>query len=310
MSDAAPIVAAPVAAAPIASITETSAPVDASAPIETPIVPAPEKKAPASTKKKYELQIDGKKESLELDLGNDEEVKKHLQMSKAGSKRMQEFAEMKRGVQELVTLLQTDPLKVLADPRLQISDEIRKKLAESIMNDELADMAKTPEQREKEKLQKDYERLKSEMETEKKARADAEFSRLQEQHAVQLDTDITSAIESSGLPKNARTVRYMAEALMFCLQNNIDLSPKDIVPYVKKQTLSEFKEMISSLPDEDFENWLGKDQISRIRKRSIQRSKAPTDPSNIKPTGADVKKEATAKEKVPMKDFIKSLGKF
>lgn len=262
----------------------------------------------ASKKKKYQLKVDGKDEEVEFDSDNEEEVRKHLQLSKAAYKRMQESAEMKKGIQELIETLQRDPLKVISDPRLNIPEEIRKKMAESIINNELEEMSKTPEQKEKEKLQKEYERLKQEVESERKGREEAEKARLTEQQAIALDTEITGAIESAGLPKNARTVRYMAEALMFCLQNNLDLSAQDLVPYVKKQTLTEFKEMISSLPDEEFENWLGKDQITRLRKRSLARAKAPETAASIKPTGNDVPKEK-APDRVGYKDFLKSLGR-
>lgn len=265
----------------------------------------------ASNKRSYNLKIDGKEERYDLDLDNEEEVMKHLQLSKAASKRMQESAELKKGVQEFLEALRADPGKVLSDPRLNISPEARQKLAEAIINKDIEEMNKSPEQKEKERIQKEYETLKAQFEEEKKARSDAEFQRLQEQQSVQLDTEISGAIESSGLPKTARTVRYVAEALMFCLQNNIDLSAKELMPYVKKQTLSEFKEMISSLPDEEFEGWLGKDQISRIRKRSIQRAKAPASPASIKATAAaNASKEEAKKEKIPMRDFMKRLGKF
>lgn len=271
-------------------------------------VAPPTKKEIASAKKKYQLKVDGKDEEYEFDASNEEEVKKHLQLSKVSHKRMQESAEMRKGVQELLDTLRTDPLKVLSDPRLGIPDDIRKRMAESIINNELEEMAKTPEQKEKEQLTKEYERLKSEVETERKGREEAEKARYNEQQAVALDTEISDAITTSGLPKTARTVRYMAEALMFCLQNNLDLSAKDLVPYVKKQTLGEFKEMVSSLPDEEFESWLGKDQISRLRKRSIARSKAPDNPAAIKPTGVESPKSEESKT-VLMKDFFKTLGR-
>ena len=267
-----------------------------------------EKKAEAA-KKKYKLKVDGKDEDVEFDPSNEEEVIKQLQLAKVSHKRMQESAEMRKGIQELLDTLRTDPLKVLTDPRLQISEETRKKLAEAMINNELEEMAKTPEQREKERLQKEYERLKKQVEDEQKSRQELEFKMAQEKAAVELDQEMTEAIEASGLPKNARTVRYMAEALMFCLENNIDLTAKDLVPYVKKQTLAEFKEIIGSLPDDEFEGWVGKDRLSSLRKRSIAKAKVPQDPTAIKPTGAEVKKEEPEAKKIPMKSFFGALGK-
>lgn len=263
----------------------------------------------AANKRKFNLKIDGREEELELDLDNEEELIKHLQMSKVGHKRMQEYAELKKGVEELFDTLGADPLKVISDPRLKIPAEVRRKMAEAIINEEIEELSKTPEQKEKERIQKEYESLKKQVEEEKKARAEAEFQRMQEQQAVALDNEISAAIEAGGLPKNARTVRYMAEALMFCLQNNLDLTAKDLVPYVKKQTLGEFKEMVGSLPDEEFEDWVGKDRLTSMRNKRVAKAKPPTDPSLIKPTGAEVKKDPEPVKKQSAREFFKNLGK-
>lgn len=274
---------------------------------------APKKEAPKpSSKKKFQVKVDGALEELEVDLDNEEDLKKHLQMSKAAQKRMQQFAEYEKGVKGLFEALQKDPLKVLSDPRLGISDEARKRMAEAIINNEIEEMQKSPEQREKEKLQKEFEALKKQHEEEKRSREDAEFKRLQDQAAQQLDLDISQAIEQAKLPKTARTVRYMAEAMMFALQNGLDLSAKDLVPYIKKSTLSDFREIISSLPDEEFEDWLGKDQISRIRKRNLQKVKQIAETASaVKPTAeaAKPKEESKDQKKMLAKDFFRNLGR-
>ena len=315
MSDA--ISAAPAAstAAPAAipSTTDTSSTQGQ----QTPPVLSPEaqasaakvasEKAAAAMRKKFNIKVDGNFEDVELDMSNEDEIRKHLQLSKVSQKRMQESAEMRKGVQELLDTLRTNPLAVLTDPRLQIPEDIRKRLAESIINDELQEMSKSPEQREKEKLQKEYERLKSEMENEKKGREAAEFARMQEQAAVQYDNDISEAIAASGMPKNARTIRYYAEALKFCVQNDLNLTAKDLIPYVKKQALSEFREMMTALPDDDFESWLGKDQLSRIRKRNIAKAKAIEGANSIQSTGAEVNKPKEEAKKISYKNFFKSF---
>lgn len=268
-------------------------------------------KAAASARKTYQLKIDGRDEKFDFDPTNEEELVKHLQMSRVSQKRMQQFSEYENNVKGLFDLLQKDPIKVLSDPRLGISEEVRQKMAQHIINNEIEELQKSPEQRERDRLQKEYENLKKAHEEEKQARDAADFSRLQEQYASQLDTDISAAIQSQGLPKTARTVRYMAEALMFCVQNNIPMGAKDLGSLVKKQTLGDFREMISSLPDEDFEDWLGKDQITRIRKRTLARVKSAAQNANdVKSTGnkSQDKNAKSDGKKVPMKDFFKALG--
>jgi hypothetical protein len=222
---------------------------------------------------------------------------------------MQQFTEYENNVRDLFELLQKDPIKVLGDPRLGITDETRQRMAQMIINNEIQEMQKTPEQREKERLQKQYEDLKKQNETEKKAREQAEFARLQTQYAQQFDNDISEAITGSGLPKTARTVKYFAEAMMFCIQNNIDLNARDLAPLIKKQTMSDFRDLVGSLPDDQFEDFVGKDNISRLRKRSIQKIKqVASNPSAVRDTGTPSKAPEKAAERVSAKDFFKSLG--
>jgi len=265
--------------------------------------------APQSSKKKYNLKIDGREEAIEFDPANEEEVRKHLQMSRVAQKRMQQFSEYENNVKDLFELLKNDPIKVLSDPRLGIDEATRRKMAEMIINNEIEELQKTPEQREKERMQREYETLKKQHEEEKAAREQAEQTRLTQQYAQQLDVEITDAIEKSGLPKTARTVKYFAEALMFCVQNNIDLSPKDLAPLIKKQTLGDFREIIGSLPDDSLEDFIGKDTASRLRKRSIARIKqvAPA-ADQVKDTGAADRKPAEPAKRVSAKDFFRGLG--
>jgi hypothetical protein len=263
-----------------------------------------------SAKKKYQLKVDGQTENFEFDPTNEAEVTKQLQLARVSQKRMQQFSEYENNVKNLFDLLQKDPIKVLSDPRLGVSEETRKKMAEMIINNEITEMQKSPEQKEKERLQRQYEDLKQQHEAERKAREQSEMSRLQQQYAQQFDNDISDAINSSGLPKTSRTVRYFAEAMMFCVQNNIDLGARDLAPLIRKQTMGDFRDIVNSLPDEEFEDFVGKDNISRLRKRSIQKIKqVAATAQQVKDTGkADAPKPTQEDKKVSARDFFKGLG--
>jgi hypothetical protein len=307
MADTPIVNASPTPAAPAATATSAGAPPAAAPASASPAVKA----AVAEAQRQWELKIDGRSEHV-----NEQELIRRAQMSTGAQKRMQQFAEYEKGVKGLFETLQNDPLKVLGDPRLNISPEVRKKMAERIINNEIEEMQKSPEQREKERLTKQYEDLKAQHETEKTAREQAEMSRLTQQAVVQFDNDISAAIEASGLPKTSRTIKQYAEALMICLENNIELSAKDLTPILKKQTLSDFREMIGSLPDDEFESWLGKDQVSRIRKNNLKRLKAAATvgldtAQKVQSTGQTSRTEAKKVEgekKQTMKSFFGGLG--
>lgn len=263
-------------------------------------------KAAESRRKKFQLKVDGHDLEEEIDLDNEEEIKKHLQLSKVSQKRMQEVAEYKKQVAQFFDLLKNDPIRVLSDPKLSLN---LKDIANRVLNEEVEDLKKTPEQRERDKAVKELEALRKQLEEEKKGKEAAEFKRLQEQAAVQLDSDISSALESEGLPKNSeRAVRYMAEALMFGLKNNMDLTAKEVAPYIKKQMLAEYRDIVSGLPEDQLEEFIGKDTISKVRKRSIAKMKAPVDTAQaIKASGAEPKGKATESEKIPFKKLFTSF---
>lgn len=257
--------------------------------------------------KKFKLKVDGQEYEEEIDFNDEEGLTKKLQLAKAAQKRMQEHAVLRKDLENLVQMMKTNPAKVLGDPRIGVD---LKKFAQDIINQEIEDLQKTPEQREKEKLQKELEELKDQKKKEDEERSAKEFERLKEQTEQQLDNDITSALDTSGLPKTPYTVKKMADLMMVALHNNIDLSAKDLVPILKKNMTSEIREMLSVSPEEVMEELLGKDNISRLRKRNIQKIKQAVESTkDIKNTGADVKsKEPEAPKKIAIKDFLN--GKF
>lgn len=257
--------------------------------------------------KEYSLKVNGKDKSFKIDTSNDEEMKKYFQKALASDESFQQAAEVRKAAMQFIDELRKNPRKVLNDPNIGVD---LKKLAEEIMNEQLQDMEKTPEQREREKLQKELEEMKRQRDDEKKQWEEKEFERLQAQHEQQLETDISAALDIGGLPKTARTVKAMAEMMMIALENGIELTPKEIVPIIKNNTLSEFKEVVNSLGDDQLEDFLGKEVIARLRKKNVSKAKAIETASAIKSTGNEVKKAQEPKEKgkqQTVRDWLRSV---
>lgn len=273
---------------------------------EAPIVPKETKKEepPASNKKKYKLKVDQNEEEFELDLSNDEEIKKHLQKSKASDKRFEEAAEVRKAAMQFIEELRKNPRKVLSDPNIGVD---LKKFAEEVLNEEIAEMEKSPEQREREKLQKELEDLKKQAKDREEKNKQDEFQRMQVEQEKKLEVDISAALDVGGIPKTPRTVKAMAEMMMIALENNIDLTAKDIAPLVKNTTLSEFKEVVQSLTDDQLEDFLGKEVLGRLRKKNVAKAKAVETASSVKSTGTSSKKvEDSSVKKMFIKDFLKA----
>lgn len=261
------------------------------------------KEEPKSNKKKYKIKVDKNEEEVEFDSDNEEEVKKHLQMSRASSKRMQEAAEVRKAAIDFIDELKKNPRKVLSDPNIGVD---LKKFAEEIINDHIKELEKSPEQREKEALTAELEKLRKDSKEKEEAAKKSEFERLQLQQEHELSSQIEAALDVGGLPKHPRTVKAMAEMMMIALQNDIDLSPQDIAPIIKNNTMGEFKEIVQALSDDQLEDFLGKEILGRLTKKRIAKSKPAQTVNNVQATSTtkESKKDDGVKKQT-IRDFLK-----
>ena len=262
-----------------------------------------EKQAHEKKVEKFKLKVYGKEVEEELDLNDREAVTKKLQMAHAANEKMRESAEMKRAAEEFITMLKTDPRRVLTDPNIGVD---LKKLAQEILEEEIANAQKSPEQLEKEKLQKELQSLKEKYEKEEQTRVAKERERLQKEHEVNIQNNIESALKTSDLPKTPYTVRKMAEMMMIALQNNVDLSPNDIVPLIRKQMQSDIKELFGAASDDVIEELVGKDRLSSIRKKKVAAVKQAAQTANQVKQTSQAPKEESPKPKKTIKDWLNS----
>lgn len=272
-----------------------------------------EQKAIEKAMKKFKLKVDGKEEDFEIDLSDEKEIAKHLQLSRAASKRMQEAAELRKqtdamrgDIEELLLTLRNDPLKILQDPA--IGHDV-KKLALQVLEQEEQEASKSPEQKEKERLQLELESAQKKLKEAEEKRQQEEFQRLQQQAEREIEADIISAIEKSDLPKTEIAVKRMAEAMLVAMQNGIDVNAYDVVPIVRKQMLKDLRQLAGILPEDMLEEILGNDKVASLRKRHLRKikEKQQVTPSEIKQTTAQ-RLEQKEVSKVKARDFFKKLG--
>lgn len=254
---------------------------------------------------KFKIKVDGEESEEELDLNDKEAIKKHLQMSKASQKRMQESAQLRKEVENFVSALKTDTRRVLQEMGID-----PKEFATGVINQEIQELQKSPEQREKEQHQKEIEELRKRIAADEESKKQAEYSRMQEKFAFELDRDITSALTSSQLPKSPYVVKRIADTMALALEHGHDVSVGDILPLVEKQIKEEIQNMFGAMPEEALEAVLGKQNADRLRKNRLSKMKKAIDsPSKAKETGESSKASQSKEDKkVSAKDFFRSLG--
>lgn len=269
------------------------------------------KKAEAAAKRAYKLKVGGK--DVEVD---EAELLKRAQMGYSADQKWQEAAQMRKQMESFIHLLQTNPGKALEQMGYDVD-----KLAEERIRSRIEEMQKSPEQIEKERIQKELEDIKAEREREKQEAQEREKTRLQEQFAIEIENDISAALDNNeyGFPKTPYVVKRIADTMIMYLSEGIKtgnerlkkVTAKDVLPIVRDELLAEQREMYAVSPDEVFEQFVGKDRLNKYRRNKIKKTSKPASANDVKPTGAkELQKtqEDKPKEKLKAKDFFRTLG--
>jgi len=219
------------------------------------------------TKKKYQYKADGQDVAEELD---DSEIANRLSLAKAAQKRMLEAGQTKKQAEEFFRRLQENPLDVLGDDRVMGKQKFRE-IAEKYLIEQLKLEQMTPEERaslERDNKLNEYER-------QEKARAEQEQKRQAQQQeqiwAERYEKTIMETLEKTNLPKNARTVARMAQAMQTALRHGIDADSTLLAEMVTGDYKNELASIIGESGPEQLIAMFGEDIINKIRRYDLQR---------------------------------------
>lgn len=275
--------------------------------VETPPAEAKAVAKEAARLRSLRLKVDGREidEDLPFEIPDDPEaveyMKRHLQMSRMGTKRAQEYAQLEKEIRQLITEGTKNPRKLLKE--LSIDE---RELARQIIEQEIENAQKSPEQLEKERIEEELRSLKEEREQEKQNFEKKEFERLQEQAYEKYDQQMTAALESSNLPKEPYVVKKIADYMLVALQEGYDVSAEDVIPLVKQELEKDIQTLINAMPDEALEQFLGKQRLANFRKKNLAKAKEAVAVSSAKAV-RDTGGKTTVKEpekKLSYKDFF------
>ncbi len=257
-------------------------------------------------KLKKKLKVGGK----EIEVDEDELVKR-AQMGYSAEEKWQEAAKMKKQLEGFINLLQQDPASALEKMGFNVDE-----LAEKRIQQRIEEMRKSPEQIKQEQVERELAQLKAEREQERDEAQKREMVRLQEHFAVEIENDISSALDNNtlGLPKSPYVVKRIADTMILAMKHGYkDVKAKDVLPIVQEEIRKELSDMYQASPDEVFEQLVGKDRLTKYRRGKIKKPAAKTaSASDVKPTGAkeirQTTDDRTPKEKTKARDFFKTLG--
>lgn len=262
-----------------------------------------------NNRKKLKLKVDGQEIDEEVDLDNEEYLVKQLQMAKMSQRRAQEAAELRKKIDAI-----GDYLEQAKGDKKKIRNLIKdlgvdeREIAAAILEEEIANSQKSPEQLERERLQEELQAIKDQQKRERDEWEAAERERLYGQEAERYDLLVSQAIETSDLPKSPYVVKKMAEYMLLGLENGIDVHPNDVINLVREEIEQDIQQMFSAMPEEVVEKIIGKNVLGKLRKRNVARAKSQQPPVPVKSSIKDVGQRGSDDKPTEKKTFKQFFG--
>lgn len=253
--------------------------------------------------REFTLKVNGKEYRRKIDLSNEDELQKELQMALAGRQAMQRSAELEKAYRNDIDRLKNDTASVLQE--LDI-DPVE--FAARVIENHLAQSAKSPEEIEQERIASEIQKMREENARLKKEAEDrlrqSEMSKIEKE----IETDILDALEGdSELPANPEVIAMVADNMLWAMQNGWeDVTAKDVLPTVKAELQQKFRSIAGSLKSNAaLKALLGDDILNNLREERVQQAKNQVNTlNNIKSQPIQQKQEEKPVKKISLRDFM------
>lgn len=265
-----------------------------------------EKKRISSLMLKYNGQSIEEKLPFEIDddPATIEYMTRQLQLAKMSQSKAQESAILEKEVVSFLQELKTNPRKALSNPMIGIDI---KQLAAEILEEEIENSRKSPEQL---KIEAYEARLKAVDEERAKEKADNErrsYEETLERSYSKYEGMMMSALDSNpDLPSTPYIVDKMTKYMSIAVDEGYEPDMDIIASIVREEVNGDIKHLASILPADKLEALLGKDVLDKLRKNRLQTARKA--PPTVKSIGRDVQVAKKTEEKPiakqSMRDFF------
>lgn len=254
--------------------------------------------------RQYTLKVNNKEYVRELDLNDEEAVKRALQMEIAGRQAMQSKAELEKAYSSDIERLKSDPFGVLAELGLDPIELSSKQLEKF-----LEEKKKSPEQVERERVEREIAEMKAENERLKKEKEDQERQAAISQAEKEIEGDIISALEGdTDLVASPEVINMVVDNMLWAMSNGYeDVTAKDVLPTVKNELQKKYRSYAKSMKSTTaLKSLLGDDILNNLKEERIQKVKSQVNNiNNVKSTTKKVeKKDEAPKRKLSLSDFM------
>lgn len=265
------ITAIPAAVAPAQATPAPGAPAgfDSVPAQSTKAAPKPAAPAKAET---YDVTVDGKSIKMTLD-----EMKKHAGLGKKAYSNLEEAAKIRKDAESKLDRIKTpkDAMKFLTDPKNGYdAKEVRAAFEEWYSEAFIEPETMTPEQKRWAQMERENKELKAEREAQQKEAQAAREAEEDSRTGQQLQSEITSMLEESGMPKTKFTASRMAYWIRVNESKGINAPKEMIIEQVRTERNNIVKSMADSYDGEALVQHLGEDIVKKIRQFDLARIRA------------------------------------
>ena len=262
--------------------------------------------------KQFELKVNGKTITKKINLSDEKELIRELQLAAAGREAMTEAAELKRLFAQEIGRMKENPWEVLAELGLDPDQ-----LAEMRIQQKIEELSKTPEQKEAERkenerlaLQKELEEARQKLKQKEEQEEQLKREKFESEVAQDLENSIIKALDAhKDISASPKIIARIADTMLWSMENGFDdVTPEDVIPQVRKELRQEINDLLSNLPEDFLEEFIGQKNIDRLRKKRLdaaKKAKSVNTVSNVAPKVNEVKTEETPKEKRKLEDFMR-----
>lgn len=266
-----------------------------------------QKKEAKKLLKELDLKYNGKvtKEKLPFEIPEEHAdwMRRQMQMAKMAQVKAQENSALERDVLEFFHELRQNPRKALSNPEFGVDI---KRLAAEILEEELENAQKSPDQLERERLEVELRDLR-----EREKHRDEELRRIQdekivEQAAQEFDIQMSDTLDRYNIPRTPLAIKKMAEYMSLAIQNQEHPDMEVIGQLVEEEMMTDYRDHLNSLPPERIVQLLGEEVFDKVRKDRVSKMKKgqPSVKALAKDTAQSKAKEP---EKVVKKQSFKDF---
>ena len=188
-------------------------------------------------------------------------------------------------------------------------------LAELRIQQRIEEMKKSPEELAREQMQRELEEARAKLKEQEERAKEAEFAKLQEEAARALDEEISTALDAhTTLAASPYIVKKVADTMYWCMTPKEegglgmeDVTAFDVLDTVEAEVKKEISSMMSQLPEEVMEAYLGQKNMDRLRQKRLSAIKDTKNVSNLKKESAKpIEKKEEPRKKTNIDAWLRS----